>query len=123
MRIMIWLPAVFFLSWVSFHTAAAAQPAAVPLTSSTGAAGSFDPAAATRTWLETIPTEKRAQSDAYFEGGYWLILWNFLLGAAISLFLLGSGLSSRLLAFAERTTRFQALRVGLYAMLYIVGVS
>ena len=95
MRIMIWLLPVFFLSGASFRTAAAAQPAAVPLTSSTGTVGSFDTAAATRTWLETVPTEKRAKADAYFEGGYWLILWNFLLGAAISLFLLGSGLQAR----------------------------
>ncbi len=47
-----------------------------------------DPATATRAWLDTVPADKRAKSDAYFEGGYWLILWNFLLAAAISIFLL-----------------------------------
>src|SRR5206468_3505896 len=49
-----------------------------------------DPAAATRAWLDTVPADKRAKSDAYFEGGYWLILWNFLLLAATSIFLLAS---------------------------------
>jgi hypothetical protein len=44
-------------------------------------AEAFDPAAATRAWLATVPAEKRVRSDAYFEGGYWLILWNFLLGS------------------------------------------
>lgn len=46
----------------------------------------FDPAAATQTWLATVPPEKRERSDAYFEGGYWLLLWNFLLAAGISIF-------------------------------------
>ena len=82
-----------------------------------------DPAAATRAWLETVPAEKRARSDAYFEGGYWLILWNFLLGAAISLLLLESGLVGSLRDFAERTTRFKALQVALYAIPYVVIVA
>src|SRR5712691_11230177 len=64
-----------------------------------------DPATATRAWLDTVPADKRAKSDAYFEGGYWLILWNFLLGAAVMLLLLVSGVSVSLRRFAERNTR------------------
>ena len=30
--------------------------------------------AATQAYLDTVPDEQRARSDAYFEGGYWLIL-------------------------------------------------
>ncbi|MBA3387641.1 MAG: hypothetical protein H0T95_13700, partial [Chthoniobacterales bacterium] len=59
-----------------------------------------DPATATRAWLDTVPADKKAKSDAYFEGGYWLILWNFLLAAAISLLFLGTGLSARMRDFA-----------------------
>src|SRR5262245_11265771 len=29
----------------------------------------FDAAAATQAWLESVPREKREESDAYFEGG------------------------------------------------------
>ncbi len=76
----------------------------------------FDPAAATRAWLDTVPPNERAKSDAYFEGGYWLLLWNFLLAVAISIFLLQSKISARLRDFAERRTRSQALRVILYAI-------
>ena len=65
----------------------------------------FDPAVATRAWLESVPREKREKSDAYFEGGYWLILWNFLLAAAISIFLLTSRISAGLRDFAERICR------------------
>src|SRR4030095_12306093 len=78
---------------------------------------------ATRAWLETVPVGKRARSDTYFEGGYWLILWNFLFGAAISLLLLGSELSARLRNFAERITRFKTLQVVLYAIPYVVVVA
>lgn len=113
--------AVFLLSGAPFH--AAAQPASAPLTTTTGTPGSFDPSAATRTWLATVPADKRAQSDAYFEGGYWLILWNYLLGAGIALFLLGSGFSARLRNFAERTTRFKPFQVALYVIPYVIIVS
>ena len=82
-----------------------------------------DPAAATRAWLDSVPADKRAKSDAYFEGGYWLILWNFLLAAAISIFLLASRLSARLRDFAERRTRFKALQVAIYAVAYFFVTS
>src|SRR6266513_4760644 len=76
----------------------------------------FDPGAATQAWLDTVPADKRAKSDAYFEGGYWLILWNFLLVAAISILLLASRISARLRDFAERAARFKPLQVALYAV-------
>ncbi|MEY2498622.1 MAG: endopeptidase [Verrucomicrobiota bacterium] len=79
-----------------------------------------DPATATRAWLDTVPADKRAKSDGYFEGGYWLILWNFLLNAAIALFLLGSGISARLRDRVERLTRFKAMQVALYTIAFIL---
>lgn len=82
-----------------------------------------DAATATRAWLDTVPPDKRAKSDAYFEGGYWLILWSFLLTAAISIFLLSSRLSARMRDFAERLTRFKALQVAIYAVAYLLITS
>ncbi|MEP7016317.1 MAG: M48 family metallopeptidase [Verrucomicrobiota bacterium] len=82
-----------------------------------------DPATATRAWLDTVPPDKRAISDAYFEGGYWLILWNFLLGAAISIFLLQSRISARLRDFAERKTGSKNLQVALYTIPYFLLVA
>jgi STE24 endopeptidase len=81
-----------------------------------------DPATATRAWLDTVPPDKRVRSDTYVEGGYWLILWNFLMAAAISLFLLASHTSARIRDFAERTTRFKALQVIIYAFLFLLLV-
>jgi len=81
-----------------------------------------DPAAATDAWLDSVPRSEREKSDAYFEGGYWLILWNFLLTAAISIFLLVSRLSARLRDFSERVTRIRNVQIACYAIPYLVLV-
>jgi len=90
------------------------------IASTTEASKTFDPAKATMAWLATVPAEKRAKSDAYFEGGYWLILWNFLLSAAIAMFLLASRISARLRDLAEHVTHFKALQNALYAILLVL---
>ena len=84
---------------------------------------SFDPAKATKAWLDKVPADQRAKSDAYFEGGYWLLLWNFLVGAAIAIFLLASKFSAQLRDFAERVTGSKTLQVAIYAVVYILVVA
>ena len=118
MKTPIWL--LVFCLLTCLPLAAQTRPAAASLTSPVAAQESFDPAAATQAWLASVPAEKRAKSDAYFEGGYWVELWKFLIGAAIAIFLLSSGLSARLRDFAERTTRFQTLQVALYAIQFVM---
>ena len=95
-------------------------PAPAPSSAAPNIAPDTDPATATRIWLATVPADQRAKSDAYFEGGYWLILWDFLLAAAISILLLSSRISAKLRDFAERKSRFKALQVVLYAIPYIL---
>ncbi len=65
---------------------------------------SFNAETATRAYLDSLPPDKKARSNSYFEGGYWLILWDFLYGAAISVFLLETRLSSRMRDWAGRIT-------------------
>jgi STE24 endopeptidase len=96
------------------------SPAPTPLVVPAAAQTVTDPAAATRAWLDTVPAADRAKSDAYYEGGYWLLLWNYLLGAAISLLLLQTRISARIRDFAERTSRFKAVQVMLYALPYFL---
>ena len=79
-----------------------------------------DPMAATRAYLETLSPQARAGSDAYFEGGYWLILWNFLVGSAISLILLFSGASAKMRDYAARISRRRPLQAGVYWVQYLV---
>jgi Zn-dependent protease with chaperone function len=82
----------------------------------------FDAATATQAWLDSIPRNQREKSDAYFEGSYWLILWNFLLTAAISVFLLASGFSARLRDFSERVTKIRTFQIACYAIPYLIFV-
>nr|MBA2744458.1 hypothetical protein [Chthoniobacterales bacterium] len=95
-----------------------APPAPSPALLIPAAALGADPTTATRAWLDTVPADKKAKSDAYFEGGYWLLLWNFLLTAAISLLLLNTGISARLRDFADGATRFKTIQVTIYGVAY-----
>ena len=56
----------------------------------------------------------RAKSDAYFEGGYWLILWSFVVTAVIVLLLMRSGWAAKLSA---RTRTMAGNRPWLHSML------
>jgi STE24 endopeptidase len=82
----------------------------------------LDPVAATKAWLNSVPQDKREKSNAYFEGGYWLILWNYLLGAGISILLLSSRISAGLRDFSERLTRVKTLQVACYSVPYLLLV-
>jgi STE24 endopeptidase len=66
------------------------------------AATAFDPEAATQAYLATLKGAARAKSDAYFEGGYWLILWGALVAVAGELVQLHFGLARRWRDWAER---------------------
>jgi STE24 endopeptidase len=82
----------------------------------------LDPAAATQAWLDSVPQDKREKSDAYFEGGYWLLLWNYLVAAGISIFLLSSQISARLRDSSERLTRSKTLQIACYSVVYLLLV-
>lgn len=62
----------------------------------------FDPVAATEAYLATVPADAKAKSDAYFEGGYWLQLWNVLYGLGVAWVLLRLRLSERMRVLAQR---------------------
>jgi STE24 endopeptidase len=62
----------------------------------------FDVAAATAAYLAKVPPDKKARSDAYFEGGYWLLLWDFLWNGAVFWLILRLGWSAAMRDRAER---------------------
>jgi STE24 endopeptidase len=80
----------------------------------------LDRAAATKAWLDSVPQDQREKSDSYFEGGYWLILWDYVMVAGVCILLLSSQLSARLRDFSERLTRYKALQVACYSVLYLL---
>lgn len=77
----------------------------------------FDVETATRAWLSVLDGPARARSDAYFEGGYWLILWNAVASVAGYLLILSAGWSAQFRALAERIARRRWLVPGVYAAL------
>ena len=63
-----------------------------------------DAITATRDYLATVSGPARLRSDAYFEGGYWLILWSALISIGIAWLFLRLGWAARLSAWATRVT-------------------
>jgi STE24 endopeptidase len=88
--------------------------AAIPAAARLQPGISFDPDAATRAYLASVPADLRARSDAYTEGGYWIQLWSFLLSVLILLALLHTGISRRFRDWCERRSRRRPVRTVLY---------
>ncbi len=122
------IASVLLLSAVLAASAAAQTsnpPATAPAASSAHAAVAqpFDVKAAVDAYLAKVPAEQRARSDAYFEGGYWLILWDFLATVVVMWLLLRFQWSARMRDLAERITRLRPLQTILYSVQLIVLVS
>ena len=62
----------------------------------------FDVDRATEAYLALLSPEQRDLSNAYFEGGYWLQLWEFVYGLGIAAVLLYTGLSRRMRDIGRR---------------------
>ena len=73
---------------------------------------------ATQAYLDRLPKEAVERSNDYDEGGYWLQLWEFLLGLAIAALMLHGGRSARVRDWAQRVGRRALLRDGLYGGVY-----
>jgi STE24 endopeptidase len=105
---------------------ASAQPAIQPAADITKVPAAaqpspkFDADAATEAYMAMMPPAAIARSNAYFEGGYWLILWDFLYGAAISIVLLNLRWSARMRDLAVRLTRFRWLQPLLFGVQYVI---
>jgi STE24 endopeptidase len=69
----------------------------------------FNAEVATQAYLDSLGADRKAKSDSYFEGGYWLVLWDFLYGGAVLLLLLETRWSARIRDLAERVTRRKPL--------------
>ena len=98
-------------------------PATLTIPPAAQAGPGFSAEAATEAYLAQVPPAAKARSDAYFEGGYWLLLWNLLYGAAISLLLLNLRWSAKMRQLAERVTRFRFLQSWLYWGQFLVVTS
>jgi len=107
----------------SAQTAPEAQPDITKIPVAAQPSDHFDVDAATDAYLALMPASAKARSDAYFEGGYWLLLWDFLVGAVIALLLLNLGWSAAMRNLAERITRWKWLQTFLYWVQYLLLTS
>src|SRR5271163_3138127 len=83
----------------------------------------FDINAAVEAYLAKMPPVRRARSNSYFEGGYWLQLWDFLSTVLVMWLLLRFRWSARMRNLAERITRFRPLQTALYWVQFVVVLS
>src|SRR6266571_4821466 len=104
------LAVLLIVAWAPGGAAPAANPASGDASAATQAAPApggaegprLDVAAATASYLAKFPPDKKARSDAYFEGGYWLLLWDFLWSASVLWLVLQLGWSAPMRDRAER---------------------
>jgi STE24 endopeptidase len=75
----------------------------IPTAAQTGP--SFDVDKATQAYLDLLSPEQRRLSDQYFEGGYWLDLWETLWTVGSCLLLLVSGISGGINRWSQRLSR------------------
>ena len=80
---------------------------------------SFDAERATEAYLSVLSDEQRAKSDAYYEGGYWLQLWELLYLFVLVMILLATGFSRRMRELAQRITTKPFLVTMLYVVFWI----
>ncbi len=97
-------------------------PAAPPVADRHTTGESFDVNAAVDAYLAKMPPAERARSNAYFEGGYWLLLWDFLSTVVVMWLLLRFRWSARMRDLAERITRFRPLQTTLYWVQFVIVV-
>ena len=83
----------------------------------------FDVRAAVDGYLAKMPPAERARSNAYFEGGYWLLLWDSLASLVAMWLLLRFRWSMRMRALAERVTRLRPLQTALYWVQFFIVMS
>jgi STE24 endopeptidase len=113
--------AILALALIALTSVCSMQSAsAADAPSGAAASAHFDADAATAAYLATMTPAARARSDAYFEGGYWLVLWDFLFGLLLAWALLGWRFSARMRDLAARLTRFRWAQNALYAIQYFI---
>jgi STE24 endopeptidase len=96
------------------------MPSVVTVPAAAQPSDHFDATVATDAYMAQISQERIERSNNYFEGGYWLTLWDFLYGAVIALLLLNTRWSAGMRNIAERITRFKPIQTFIYWLEYLI---
>jgi len=93
------------------------MPLAILAGASGAGAAPFDAEAASQAYLGLVEGAARARSDAYFEGGYWLIAWSALVAVAVD------GVILRFRIMARISDRARALTGRVWLSTWLTGLS
>ncbi len=115
--------AIGLLAPLSENAAARAAGNIAPVSDAWRAALPHDPVSATNAYMARISPAAKARSDHYFEGGYWLTLWNFVATMAASWFILASGILTRIRERAEAKGRSKGVLAMQAGLAYVFFVS
>ena len=113
----------FFLLFGLFIPSLTLAQTSASAPTSVSAAPAFDIKAAVDSYLAKMPPDRRAKSDAYFEGGYWLLLWDFLMSAFVLWLMLHLRWSAKMRNLAERVSRFKPIQTAVYWIQFMVVLS
>jgi len=98
------------------------MPSVIQVPAEAQATPHFDATAATNAYLAQIPADKTARSDAYFEGGYWLQLWELLWSVGACVLLLITGISRRMSDWSQRISRRKWISTPIYIALFLIAL-
>jgi STE24 endopeptidase len=82
----------------------------------------FDVDKATEAYLELLSPEQRKLSNSYFEGGYWLQLWELLWNAGACVLLLVTGASSWMSRLSQRVSRRKWISTPIYVLQFVIAL-
>jgi STE24 endopeptidase len=122
-RALVVFVAVLIFAAVAFSSPPQDQPVAQSVAAQGASTQAFDINAAVDAYLAKMPPAQRARSNAYFEGGYWLLLWDSLSTIFIMWLLLHFRWSTRMRDLAERITSIRPLQTTLYWIQFIVVIT
>ena len=92
----------------------------IPVAAQTGPGFNID--AATEAYLALVSPEQGRMSDRYFEGGYWLQLWQLLWLVGACVLLLVSGVSRRLGDWSRSVSARAWLSTSIYIALLLIAL-
>jgi STE24 endopeptidase len=82
----------------------------------------FDVDQATAAYLDLLSPEQRRLSDRYFEGGYWIQLWELLWSVGACALLLVSGASRRMSELSRRLSRRTWISTPVYIAQFLLAL-
>ncbi len=82
----------------------------------------FDADQATAAYLAQLSPEQRKLSDQYFEGGYWVQLWELLWTVGACVLLLLSGISRRMSEWSQRIGRRRWIGTPIYIAQFLIAL-